>query len=57
MYGIVAEGAQRPDPHRFQAEGDEHRVFAADVVGDPAEEWPRQPVQHSVDRQRKGQRR
>ena len=43
-------------PDRLEREGDEHRVLAADVIRDPAEERTCEPVQHAVDRQREGQR-
>ena len=37
------------DADAFDAEGDEHRVLAPDMVGDPAEERPRETVQDAVD--------
>ena len=44
-------------PTPSSEEGDEHRVLAADVVRDPAEERPAHAVEHPVDRQGEGQRR
>ena len=40
---------KRPDADAFDAERDEHRVLAADHVGDPAEERPGQSVEDAVD--------
>ena len=48
---------QAPDRQRIQHEGDEHGLLPADLVGDPAEQWPRQPVQDIVDHERHGQHR
>src|SRR5437773_7545319 len=38
----VRKGDEEQDPDTLQAEGDEHRVFTADVIRDPTKEWPRQ---------------
>ena len=46
-----------PIAHASQHEGDEHGGFAPDTVGDPAEERPRQTVEHIVDDQRQRQHR
>src|SRR5260221_2519957 len=46
---VLAEHAEHPDADRFDREGDEHRILAADIVRDPAKEWPRYPIQDSVD--------
>jgi len=48
---VLAEVVQRQDADGFEREGDEHGLLAADLVGHPAEEGTRQPVEHPVDRQ------
>ena len=53
---VLAEGVQRQDADCFDRERDEHGLLAADLVGYPAEEGPREAVQHPVDRQGEGQR-
>src|SRR5439155_26453812 len=55
----VRKGDEEQDPDTLQAEGDEHRVFSADVIRDPPKEWPRQSVQNAVqrERERKGSHR
>ena len=53
----VGEHAECEDAEAFDQEGDDHRVLAADMVGDPSEEWPGHAVQDTVDGQREGQGR
>ncbi len=52
---IGAEAAQQQDADSFQREGQEHRVLAADPVGDPAAHRAGEPVQHAVEGERKGE--
>ena len=55
--GVVPSVLERANGDRLEREGERHRILAADVVGDPAEERPRQPVQmRSID-ERERQRR
>ncbi len=53
---VMGKLQQCVDADAFQHEGDEHRVLAADIVGNPAEERPREAVEHAVDRERERQR-
>ena len=53
----MREGEQPIDGERFQQEGNEHRVLAADLVRDPAKDRSRDPVHHTVERQRECERR
>src|SRR5436190_17819874 len=50
------EPVKRIDADAFNQEGDEHRVFAADVVRDPSEERSTQPVEDAIDCKRESQR-
>src|SRR6266436_6374366 len=47
-YRIVAEHIKRPDADTLDAESDEHRVLAADLIGDPAEERAGQAVENAI---------
>ena len=50
----MGKGDEKQDPHSLEPEGNEHRVLAADMIGDPAKEWACEPVQDAVQRQREG---
>src|SRR3989475_4263275 len=41
----VGKGDEKQDPHSLEPEGNEHRVLAADMIGDPAKEWACEAVQ------------
>ena len=55
--GAVPSASQKPIADPAEAEGDRHRVFAPDMVGDPAEQRPGGAVCDVVDEQRHGQGR
>ena len=48
---LLGNQLERPDAHGLEAEGDQHRVLAADIVGYPAEKRPGDAVQDAVNRQ------
>ena len=53
--GRMSQLAEAPIGEPSEREHDRHRVLAADEVGDPAEERPRQTVEDVVDHQRRAQ--
>jgi hypothetical protein len=54
---ILPEAVEREDADGFHREGNEHGVFTADEIRDPAEKRSREAVQDAIKREREGQGR